>query len=159
MIRIAPVERDAKEPHPNRIAGSLRPDVKLPTPFDPRRNLTVVTGALSEPLGEVALRLVLDTGSFETLIIPEILDDLGYSPRGAEAVTGVYSAVGKAQGYITRVQRFEAMGVMVTDMRVHAFDLAGRYRIDGLIGLSFLRQFNYEIRSAEGRIFLEPIAS
>jgi predicted aspartyl protease len=133
--------------------------VKLETAFDPRRNLIIVEGEVAGPLGETSLRLVLDTGSSETLIVPDILDDLGYSPRNAEAVTGVYSAIGKEQGYITRVQRFAAMGVTLTDMRIHAFDLADRYGIDGLIGLSFLRQFNYEIRSAEGRILLEPVAS
>jgi hypothetical protein len=31
------------------------------------------------------------------------------------------------------------------------------WNIRGLIGLSFLRQFNYEIRSLEGRICIERV--
>lgn len=33
------------------------------------------------------------------------------------------------------------------------------FGIDGLLGLSFLRQFNYTVRSGEGRLLVEPLAS
>lgn len=92
-------------------------------------------------------------------MVPEVVDKLGYSPRDAEQITGVYSAVGKEQGYITRVARFAALGFEVEDFRVHVFDLADRYDIDGLLGLTFLRRLNYEVRSAEGVILAAPIVS
>lgn len=133
--------------------------MRYETEFDPKLNLILVAGEVSGPLGRTALRLVLDTGASETLLVPEVVDDLGYSPRNAEAVTGVYSAIGKEQGYILRVAEFSALGFTVPDFRVHVFDLADRYAIDGLVGLSFLRRFNYEIRSAEGRILVEPVAT
>jgi hypothetical protein len=60
-----------------------------------------------------------------TLLAPEVLDDLGYSPRD--------------------------------NFLVHAFDLTDRGDIDGLIGLDYLRQFNYEIRSTDGRIHVERV--
>ena len=41
---------------------------------------------------------------------------------------------------------------------MNVFDLAERYGFDGLLGLNFLSRFNYEIRSAEGRILVEAIA-
>lgn len=44
------------------------------------------------------------------------------------------------------------------DFRVHVFDLASGWGIDGLIGLSYLRQFNYQVRSAEGRLLVERAA-
>jgi hypothetical protein len=40
---------------------------------------------------------------------------------------------------------------------VHVFDL-GHDDIDGLVGLNFLNQLNYEIRSTERRILVEPVA-
>jgi predicted aspartyl protease len=132
--------------------------VRVETAFDPARNLIVVEGELSGPLGDTPLRLVLDTGAAESLVVPDIVDALGYSPRDAEVVTGVYSAIGKEQGYMLRVASFSALGFTLPNVRIHVFDLADRYGIDGLIGLSFLRQLNYEIRSAEGRILVEKIA-
>jgi len=47
-------------------------------------------------------------------------------------------------GYLTRVTRFRALGHEFTDFRVHAPDVPKGFEIDGLLGLSFLRHFNYE---------------
>lgn len=131
--------------------------MKQITPFDATASLIIVEAQLWGPLGQTSLRLVLDTGATETLLVPDVVDDLGYSPRDAEIVTGVYSAVGKEQGYIRRVDRFSALGFDRTDFAVHVFDLADHYPIDGLVGLSFLRQLNYEVRSAEGSIIAEEV--
>lgn len=111
------------------------------TEFDPTRNLILVAGEVRGPRGRTPLTLVLD--------------DLGYSARDGEALTAVYSAVGMEQGYILRVDEFSSLGFTLPDFRIHVFDLPDRYNIDGLVGLSFLRRLNYEIRSAEGRIVAE----
>jgi hypothetical protein len=42
---------------------------------------------------------------------------------------------------------------------VHAHDLPEGWAIHGLIGLSFLRQLNYEIRSTEGRLLVDRAAA
>lgn len=125
--------------------------------FDPAHDLIVVDAQLWGPGGteKRTLALALDTGSSETVIMPEVIDELGYSPRAGEAITTVRAAIGKEQGYILRVVRFAALGFAIPDFRIHVFDLPSGFGIDGLIGLSFLRQFNYTVRSAEGRIMVE----
>ena len=128
------------------------------TRFDPTRDLIIVDARLWGPQSDTPLILAIDTGSAETVISPDIVDDLGYSPRDGENITTVRAAIGKEHGYTMRVARFSALGFDVPDFRIHIFDLAAGYGIDGLIGLSFLRQFNYEVRSAEGRILVERIA-
>ncbi|MBK7073617.1 MAG: hypothetical protein IPH44_15060 [Myxococcales bacterium] len=45
--------------------------------------------------------------------------------------------------------RFATLGFSHQRFRVHVFDLAEGYGIDGLVGLSFLDHLNYEIRSVE----------
>lgn len=50
------------------------------------------------------------------------------------------------------VMRFAALGFTLINFRIHVHDLPETLGIQGLLGLSFLREFNYEIRSAEGRI-------
>jgi hypothetical protein len=55
------------------------------------------------------------------------------------------------------VVEFTALDIVVPRLLVHVFDL-GHDDIDGLIGLNFLNQLNYEIRSAERRILVEPVA-
>lgn len=129
------------------------------TEFDPSGILIVVKAHVWGPLRDAELNLVLDTGSMHTVILPEIMDELGFNPRDGTVITGVYSAVGKEQGYLIKAPRFSALGFTLANIPIHVFDLADRYEIDGLIGLSFLHRYNYTVRSAEGRILVEEIAA
>jgi hypothetical protein len=129
------------------------------TRFDPRSDLIIVGARIWGPRGDKKLTLALDTAATETHIIPDILDDLGYSPRDGDQVTVVRSAIGSERGYMTRVTRFSALGFACNDFRLHVHDLPEGIGIDGLLGLSFLRQFDYTIRSATGRIVVERVAS
>lgn len=106
------------------------------------------------PRRSTQLNLALDTGSEQTLIVPEMLDGIGYSARDGDAITVIRSAIGQEPGYLLRVERFRCLGHEAKEFRVHAHDLPEGIGIDGLLGLSFLRQFNYEVRSGEGRILV-----
>ncbi|MEP6859967.1 MAG: retropepsin-like aspartic protease [Deltaproteobacteria bacterium] len=123
--------------------------------FDPADDLIIVKARLYGPRGHRPLSLAFDTAASETHIVPEIIDDLGYSPRQGEQITSVTSAIGKERGYMLRVSRFEALGFSFDDFAVHVHDLPEGIGIDGLLGLSFLRRFNYEVRSIEGRILID----
>ena len=54
-----------------------------------------------------------------------------------------------------RVAQFTCLGFQEQDFRVYAQDLPSGWDIEGLLGLSFLRLLNYEVRSLEGRIVAE----
>lgn len=101
--------------------------------------------------------LALDTGSSETLLTPDVVDELGYSARDGVSFTSITSAIGDELGCRLRVRRFEALGFGFANFMIHVHDLPSSLGIKGLLGLSFLRRFNYEIRSAEGRILLEEL--
>lgn len=104
------------------------------------------------PRGHKGLTLALDTAATQTRIIPDALDDVGYGPRDGDRVTSITSAIGEEAGYMMKVSKFSALGFTTADFRIHVHDLPETLGIQGLLGLSFLRQLNYEIRSAEGRI-------
>ena len=127
------------------------------TRFDPERDLIIVKARVWGPGGDTRASLALDTGSAHSVIAAGIIDDLGYSPRQGEAITTVRTAVGKEHGYVLRVARFWTLGFTVSDFPVHVFDLPDGFGIDGLVGLSFLRQFNVEIRLAEGRLLVDRV--
>lgn len=69
-----------------------------------------------------------------------------------------YTAIGSEEGYVLEVAKLELLGRSRTRFPVHVFDL-GHDDIDGLIGLNFLNELNYEVRSAERLILVEPIES
>ncbi len=129
------------------------------TRFDPRSDLIIVKARVWGPGGMTPASLALDTGSAHTVMAASVIDDLGYSPRQGEAITTVRTAVGKEQGYVLRVSRFWTLGFTVSDFPLHVFDLPDGFGIDGLVGLNFLRQFNVEIRLAEGRLLVDRVAA
>jgi len=129
--------------------------------FSPSKDLIFVKGSvhgLHHRAGR-RVQLVLDTGAAETIIVPDLLDELGYSARDGESIVTMRSAAGREQGYLIRVARFKALGHQARDFRVHVQDLPEGWGIEGLIGLSFLHQFNYEVRSQEGRIRVERVGT
>ena len=127
------------------------------TRFDSTDTLIIVTAKVWGPNGDKQLSLALDTAATQTHIIPEFLDEIGYGPQHGDRITSVTSAIGDEPGYMMPVPRFSALGFTVSDFRVHVHDLPETLGIQGLLGLSFLRRFNYEIRSAEGRILAARI--
>lgn len=131
--------------------------MKHETPFDPDAELIVVNATIRGPRGSTVARMAIDTGSAATVIVPDVLDEIGYSARDGSARTSVTTAVGQEHGFLLKVEEFEALGFTLSAFRVNVFELANSYGIEGLIGLNFLERFNYEIRSAEGRILVEKI--
>jgi clan AA aspartic protease (TIGR02281 family) len=129
------------------------------TRFFRAQGLIVVDARIYGIRGAQSVSLAVDTGAMDTVVTPELIDELGYSPRDGERVTTVRTALGKEHGYSLRVKRFVALGFAVPDRRVHVFDLATGDDIDGLLGLSFLNAFNYQVRSEEGRILVERAAN
>lgn len=122
------------------------------TRFDPDDSLIIVHAMIWGPRGRKGLALALDTAATQTHVIPDVLDDIGYGPRDGDRITSITSAIGEEPGYMMRVAKFSALGFTSNDARIHVHDLPETLGIQGLLGLSFLRQLNYEIRSAEGRI-------
>ncbi len=65
--------------------------------------------------------------------------------------------IGEELGYRRRVELFCALGFEFTDYEVRAHDMPEDSGLDGLLGLSFLRRFNYEVRSQEGILRVAPV--
>jgi predicted aspartyl protease len=128
------------------------------TRFNRKRDLIVVDARLWSPRSDKWVSLVVDTGSVDTVIKPAIVEQLKYSVRDGEHIMSIRSALGREQGWTLRVKRFSALGFVMPDFCIDVFDLAIGDDIDGLIGLSFLKELNYEVRSKEGRLRVERVA-
>lgn len=131
----------------------------IDVPFRRNRGLIVIEARITGPRGFRDVDLAVDTGAAMTLIVPDVLDDIGYNARDGDHSTMIHSAVGAEPGYLLRVARFQALGYTIPDLLLHIHDLPDNTGFDGLLGLDFLDQFNYEVRSIENRIRLERIAA
>ena len=113
---------------------------RLSQAYTRSRELIVVDASVVGPRGATEARLVVDTGAAATTRVPDLIAEIGYEERG----------------YWLRVQDLAVLGVS-TPFEVTVFSL-GHRDIDGLVGMNFLRHFNFEVRPAERRILLELIS-
>jgi clan AA aspartic protease (TIGR02281 family) len=127
---------------------------RLATPFVTNDDLIIVEALVTGPRGTVTGRFVLDTGASATTMTHERAELLGYSPRDVFRRTKVHTAIGAEEGYVLRVSELTVLGFTLASFPIHVFDL-GHDDIDGLLGMNFLSDFNYEIRSSERRILVE----
>jgi predicted aspartyl protease len=131
--------------------------MKIARPFQFLGELILVEVRLRGPRSESVRNLVLDTGAAATTLLPEVIDDLGYSARDGSQRSRVHGAIGEEHGYSLNVAEFSALGVTTPNFLVNVFDL-GHDGFDGLIGMNFLRHFNFEVRPLDRLIVVELIS-
>jgi len=127
---------------------------RLETSFVTAGDLIIVEALVTGPLGTVPGHWVLDTGAAVTTLTPELADSIGYSARDAILRSRVRTAIGAEDGYYLRVAELTVLGFTLSRFPVNVFDL-GYDDIDGLLGMNFLSDFNYDIRSIERCIRIE----
>jgi clan AA aspartic protease (TIGR02281 family) len=126
---------------------------RLATPFVTSGDLIIVNALVTGPSGAFTGRFVLDTGAAITTMTHERADAIGYSARDGFRRTTVRTAIGKEEGFTVCVAELTVLGFTETSFPINVFDLG--HDIDGLLGMNFLSDFNYEIRSSEHRILVE----
>ena len=91
---------------------------------------------------------VLDTGSAAIIVDHEIAFDLGYSAKNGIGFSTVRSAIGKEKGYRLMIGGFEALGKRIDSVEVRCHDLKNQ-GVEGLIGMSFLKRFDWCVHPAK----------
>ena len=129
---------------------------KISTPFVRDRELMVVDAEVAGPIRSWQARLVVDTGAAATTLTPQVVEKIGYSRRDGYKKASVHTAIGEEHGYWLRVAEFTVLDVTTPDFALTVFPL-GHDDIDGLVGMNFLRHFNFEIRPEERLVQLELI--
>jgi len=130
---------------------------RLSSSFARERELIIVDAKISGPAATTEARLVLDTGAAATTLVPELIQRIGYTQRDSFRKAKVHTAVSEEQGYWIRVAEFTVLGVTTPGFALAVFPL-GHQDIDGLVGMNFLRHFNFEVRPVERRILVELIS-
>ncbi len=123
--------------------------------FEIDGDLIVVDATVVGPRGHNTDRFVLDTGSALTTLIPAIAEAIGYTSEHRIARSVVRSAVAEERGYIVRMAQLMALGCTLSDVHVNVANLG--HGVAGLLGMSFLSEFNFEVRVAEQRILVEKL--
>jgi clan AA aspartic protease (TIGR02281 family) len=104
----------------------------------------------AQPAHGADLRLLIDTGASLTMLTPGALERRGmrYKDTGR---TGVFNtANGQVRAPIVKLDTLVVGDWQVTQLEVGVLELGGRSDIDGLLGMNFLRHFQFFIDQNEG---------
>jgi len=127
--------------------------------FDPSGNIILVNIEIAnfDESKTILLPSALDTGATFTVIPWDIAVDLGYEPASSKRRQRIFTGSGVEFCPIITVKRMAALGMTVQDIDVLCHDLPEGSSVDGLLGLNFLRMFDFEIKYSEGMIRLTRI--
>ena len=117
--------------------------------FNPVQGLIIAPAIVSGPMGDVALRLALDTGATETVISRSVLVRAGYRLSAASTVPMIMGG-GMVPVPLILMDKLEALGQIQTGLTIQAHTLPPSLAIDGILGLDFIRRGRLVVRLSHG---------
>ena len=126
--------------------------------FDPQLNLVALDAILEGRRAySVSLRMVLDTGASYTVISWSAAEALGYHPANSSNRIEFMTGSGREAAPLLIVKAIEVVGVRLEQVPVLCHDLPQGSLVDGLLGLSFLKQCRLAVDFPMGVLELDRL--
>jgi len=109
---------------------------------------------IAGPGGAFTYAFALDTGATWTVVSPRALAIIGYDIAAAGETSAIVTASGREDLRRIEVDSVSALGVSRSGLRVVCHQLPEGLRVEGLLGLDFLRGRRLEVDFAAGTIDL-----
>ena len=122
--------------------------------FDAKASSIILRAVVEGEIARV-VSLILDTGSSFTHLPWRLLQAIGYDPGTSKEKVKVVTPSGVEFPPKVKVKRIRALGKSIENVEVLCHDLPPEAKVDGLLGLNFLRNFNIAIRFKEGIIEID----
>ncbi len=100
------------------------------------------------------VQFILDTGASITMIPGKVIQKIGSSTIITARSVHIQTAGGTVDVDIVRVDSIEIMGKTVKNIEVASFDLPTETRVEGLLGLNFLKHFRMTLDFPNGKLSL-----
>jgi predicted aspartyl protease len=123
-------------------------------PFDSKAGIILVKTKVYGPGGDAIVNLALDTGATWTLVSWETAVLVGYDPASIQQRTAITTGSGIEYCPKLNLLKVEALGKPVNGLEVLCHTLPPTSRVDGLLGLNFLRRFNVSLNFKQGYIII-----
>ena len=123
-------------------------------PFDSKAGIILVKTKVYGPGGDAIVNLALDTGATWTLVSWETAVLVGYDPASIQQRTAITTGSGIDYCPKLNLLKVEALGKSVNGLEVLCHTLPPTSRVDGLLGLNFLRRFNVSLNFKQGYIII-----
>ncbi len=112
--------------------------------FDPETSVIDLYVTIEGVKEKRKIKMALDTGASYTMIPWEVVEVLGYETQLSKNSTSLITASGVEKAPVIKVKSMEVLEKQGKEVPTVVHDLPERSYVDGLLGLSFLR--NFEVR-------------
>lgn len=138
-------------------AVSFQRCVMLNYKFDPEKPIVLLRVKIEgeKEIKKININMALDTGATYVMIPWKISEILGYRPELSEDRVDMITASGVEKAPLVTLKAVSALGKKVENVKATVHDLPQRSYIDGLLGLSFLKNFKLYLDFKKGVIELE----
>jgi len=130
-------------------------------PFNPSLNLILVEAGIlaNDRDEEILIQLAFDTGASVTVVAYDIMEYLGYKPEKSERRGRIVTGSGVEYAPIVKTKRLSIGGEFIKNLDIYCHNFPAESYVDGVLGLSFLRNFNYTVSHNSGIIELKKIST
>jgi len=113
--------------------------------IDPEQPTIVLKVEIFGETGSRTVDMALDTGSTYVMIPWHIAESLGYDPAVSRKRVNLTTASTVEVVPLITVRAIRTLGSRVNDVEAVCHDLPPDSRVEGLLGLSFLKHFDIEL--------------
>ncbi len=100
--------------------------------------------------GSCRVEMALDTGATFTMIPWDVAERLGYDPAGSAERVVIMTASSVEKAPLIVMERVKIFDREVENIKAVVHDLPSKSRVDGLLGLSFLKHFDIDLHFKKG---------
>lgn len=119
--------------------------------FDPKSSIIVITPTLVGINGKKKkIDMALDTGATYTMIPWDLAEVLGYAPELSKERIELITASGVEKSPLITLNSLSVLQKNAKDVKTIVHDLPPKSYVDGLLGLSFLRNFEIRLNFKKG---------
>lgn len=124
--------------------------------FDPKSSIIALTVTLIGIKNEKKkIEMAFDTGATYNLIPWDVAESLGYEPAFSKKKVNITTASGIEKSPLINVECISVLGKKAKNIECIIHDLPETSRVDGLLGLSFIRHFKIFLDFKKGVLEIE----
>jgi len=148
-----PVPVDLSFPQPRDLPSSplgSSAGNKIAVPVENNGSSVIVRVTFNSSL---TANLALDTGATTTVVSRRIARSLRLASLGSRMMVGIGGSV---VAPVARIESVKVGDAEVSNLQVSIHDFSPDTRVEGLLGLNFLNQFEFSIDARKRQLFLTP---